>query len=89
MSNPPGAMGDLCIAGGSCLGRYAKDLGSVSAGGTFQLDISNTVSGGANYGIPTCGGTIQPGQTWNFQFWHRQPMGQPSSFSEAISVAFQ
>ena len=89
ISQPPGSKGDLCIAGGSCLGRYAQDVGLITASGTFSTDISNSISGGANFGIPTCGGTIQSGQTWNFQYWHRQPMGQPSTFSEAISVTFQ
>jgi len=89
ITNPPGAIGDLCVAGGTCLGRYAKDVGTISGGGTFSLDISNTLSGGANFGIPTCGGNIQSGESWNFQFWHRNGMGAPSGFSEAISVTFQ
>ena len=89
VTNPPGALGDLCVAGGSCLGRYAKDVALISAGGTLSLDLSNTISGGAGFGIPTCGGNILPGQSWNFQFWHRNPMGAPSGFSEAIGVTFQ
>jgi len=89
ISQPPGAKGDLCVTGGSCLGRYAKDVGVISGSGTFSTDISNSISGGPNFGIPTCGGNIQSGETWNFQYWHRQPMGQPSTFSEAISVTFQ
>lgn len=88
VQQPPGAKGDLCVLGGACLGRYAADIGSVSAAGTFSTDISNSISGGPNFGIPTCGGTIQAGDTWSFQYWHRQPMGQPSTFSEAISVTF-
>ena len=89
VSQPPGAKGDLCVIGGNCLGRYVKDIGSVSAGGTFSTDITNSISGGPNFGIPTCGGNIQAGDTWFFQYWHRQPMGQPSTFSEALGVTFQ
>ena len=89
VSQPPGSIGDLCLAGGSCLGRYAKDIGQTTASGTFALDISSSISGGPGFGIPTCGGNIQSGETWNFQFWHRNPMGAPSSFSEAIGVTFQ
>jgi len=89
ISQPPGSVGDLCITGGSCLGRYSGDIGTISGSGTFALDISNTTSGGPNFGIPTCGGNIQSGQTWNFQFWHRNPMGLPTSFSEAIQVTFK
>jgi len=88
VSQPPGSKGDLCLVGGSCLGRYAKDIGSIDGAGKFSTDISNSVSGGQGFGIPTCGGSIQVGQTWNFQFWHRQPMGQPSTFSAALSVTF-
>lgn len=89
VSQPPGSIGDLCLVGGSCLGRYAKDIGATSATGEHATDISASLSGGPGYGIPTCGGSIQSGQTWNFQHWHRQPMGQPSSFSEALSITFQ
>ena len=84
VSQPPGAKGDLCIVGGSCLGRYDKDVGQVTSAGTFSTDIRNTISN------PCAGAvTITPGATWNFQYWHRQPMGQPATFSDAISVTFQ
>jgi len=89
VSQPPGSNGDLCVVGGSCLGRYSKDIGSIDAGGAFSTDVSNSASGGPSFGIPTCGGTVQPGETWAFQFWHRQPMGQPSTFSAALAVTFQ
>jgi len=89
VTDPPGALGDLCVAGGSCLGRYSKDVGQTSGAGTFSLELSNTLSGGPNFGIPTCGGNIQSGETWNFQFWHRNPMGAPAGFSEAIAITFQ
>ena len=84
VSQPPGAKGDLCVVGGSCLGRYDKDVGQIAADGTFATDIIQALSN------PCAGGvTITPGATWNFQYWHRQPMGQPATFSEAISVIFQ
>ena len=89
VSQPPGAKGDLCVLGGSCLGRYASDIGAVDSTGTFTTDISNSISGGPGFGIPTCGGNLQSGETWYFQYWHRQPMGQPSTFSEAIGVTFK
>ena len=83
VSQPPGAKGDLCVVGGSCLGRYDKDVGQISSAGTFSTDIRNTISN------PCAGAvTITPGATWNFQYWHRQPMGQPATFSDAISVTF-
>ena len=89
VNQPPGSKGDLCIVGGSCLARYDKDLWRLDSCGSCKTSISNSVSGGPNYGIPTCGGHLQPGDTWFFQYWHRQPMGQPSTFSEAICVTFE
>jgi len=88
VNQPPGAKGDLCVVGGNCLGRYAKDVGQISGAGTFTTDIGNSASGGPGYGIPTCGGNITRGETWYFQYWHRQPMGQASSFSQALCVLF-
>ena len=89
INQPPGAKGDICILGGFCIGRYALDLGVIDTAGSLCTNIENSASGGPNYGIPTCGGNIQPGQTWYFQFWHRQPQGQPSTFSEAACVSFK
>ena len=86
--NPPLSKGHLCLLGGSCLGRYAKDVGVISGGGTFSTDIRDPQSSPSTFGIPTCGGTIDPGETWSFQYWHRQPMGQPTTFSQAIRVTF-
>ena len=84
VSQPPGAKGDLCVVGGSCLGRYDRDVGQITAAGAFTTDIQNALSN------PCAGAvTIAPGATWNFQYWHRQPMGQPATFSDAISVTFQ
>lgn len=83
VSQPPGAAGDLCVAGGACLGRYTGDLGQISAAGQFSTDIQNPISN-------PCGGAvvIAPGVTWNFQYWHRRPLGQLSTFSQALSVTF-
>jgi hypothetical protein len=86
--NPPLSKGHLCLLGGACLGRYAKDVGTISGAGTLSTDIEDPLSSATTYGIPTCGGTIDAGETWNFQYWHRQPMGQPSTFSQALSVTF-
>ena len=84
VSQPPGAKGDLCIVGGSCLGRYDKDVGQIGTAGSFSTDIASALS------TPCAGAvTLDPGSTWNFQYWHRQPMGQPATFSKALSVTFQ
>ncbi len=89
VTDPAGAIGDLCVVGG-LLSRYRLDLGAISAGGTFSTDISNSASGGPGFGIPSSGGAaIASGETWNFQYWHRNPAGAPSGFSEAIAVTFK
>lgn len=84
---PPGSVGDLCIAG-DFLARYGKDVGIIDGAGSLCTDIQNSFTGGPNYGIPGSGGVIQGGDTWNFQYWHRQPAGQLSTFSEAAAVTF-
>lgn len=89
VSTPPGALGDLCVVGGSCLGRYAEDAGLIDAQGSLDTELSDSASGGPGFGIPTCGGTFLPGETWYFQYWHRGAMGAPSSFSSAIAVTFE
>ena len=84
-----GASGDLCLAGGA-IGRYTKDAGKIDMMGMFVTDISSTLTGGPNFGIPNSGGaTILAGQTWNFQYWHRNMGGMPSGFSEAVSITFK
>jgi len=86
--NPPDTMGDLCVAGGSFVARYAKDLGMTDATGSLTTDISNTLTGGPNFGLPLGAGNIQPGDTFYFQYWHRNPQG-PTGFSEAVCVTFK
>jgi hypothetical protein len=89
VQNPPGAKGALCLAGMGAIGRYVKDIGSTGGTGTLSVDLLNAMTGGGGGGIPNPpGGTLAAGQTWNFQYWHRQPMQQPSSFSSAITVTF-
>ena len=89
-TNPPGALGDLCLIGGP-IGRYSLDAGVTNGSGSMSTDILNSVSGGGGGNIPNPpGGNIcsPAGQTWNFQYWHRDGMN-PSKFSKAISVTFQ
>ncbi|MEO2164315.1 MAG: hypothetical protein ABGY29_17545, partial [bacterium] len=88
-SNPPGADSTLCVAG-AMIGRYTGDAGVTDGAGSFNTDIFNSVSGGGGGGIPNpVGGNlcVPGGQTWNFQYWHRDGMN-PSKFSQALSVTF-
>ncbi len=48
--------------------------------GNFPLDLLG----------PPPAGTIQAGETWNFQFWYRDPPGGPAGFnlSDALELTF-
>lgn len=88
-TNPPGAQGDLCLAGGA-IGGYVQDLGTLDASGTLTTDILNANTGGGSGNLPTPpGGNLcaTAGQTWNFQYWHRDG-SNASRFSKAITATF-
>lgn len=86
VSDPPGAQGDLCLLGGP-IGRYNKDVVVIDAEGFATTDILNATTGGGGGNIPTLGGNVcsPGGQTFNFQYWHRDGMN-PSRFSKALTV---
>ncbi|GEM_PF-1865886 len=89
ITDPAGALGDLCL-GGAAIGRYTKDLGVTDGSGSLSTDILNAISGGGGGAIPNPpgGNLCSPlGQTWNFQYWHRDG-ASPSKFSQALSVTF-
>jgi len=78
ISDPPGALGDLCLAGGSGIGRYTGDL----------VFGSNDTTDLIAYGpIPFFGGSYAPGQTWYFQTWYR--VGGGSRFTNATAVTLE
>ncbi len=78
----PTGVSELCLAG-STIGRYNKDAGAISAAGTFSIDLLNASSAPGG-GVPTIGGALCNGNTWRFQYWHRDGMN-PSRFSKGIS----
>ncbi|WP_145194206.1 hypothetical protein [Planctomycetes bacterium Poly30] len=83
VATPGGSQGNLCL--GASIGRYAQNVvntGTLGAA-TLQLDLANT---------PTPGGgtAILAGQTWHFQFWHRDFGAVPTSnFTSAVRVEFE
>ena len=90
VTDPPGALGDLCLLG-SAIGRYRQDAALINGGGILSTDIlnANTGAGGGALPNPLVGNICAPpGQTWNFQYWHRNS-GSPSGFSQALAVTFQ
>ncbi|MEZ6005961.1 MAG: hypothetical protein R3F33_17490 [Planctomycetota bacterium] len=94
----PISQGRLCLGtgAGAILSRYnvvgtvMDSLGQFDATGTF-VNLSGTSSTGTGFDVPMAlpylAGSIQAGQTWHFQLWHREDMGQ-ANFSNALSVNF-
>ncbi|MEM8711379.1 MAG: choice-of-anchor B family protein, partial [Planctomycetota bacterium] len=81
--NVGGGQGNLCLGGSP--GRYLSQLGNSGAAGELSLTVEN----GA---IPQPNGTatVMPGDTWNFQCWHRDANpGATSNFSRGYAVLFQ
>ncbi|MEM1250107.1 MAG: hypothetical protein AAGK22_27310, partial [Acidobacteriota bacterium] len=82
--NAGGSQGNLCLAG--AIGRFVGPGQIVNSGtaGRFEIDVDLTA-------IPTPTGlvTVLPGETWNFQAWHRDSNPAPTSnFTDATSVTF-
>jgi len=83
--NPGGSQGNLCLGGS--IGRYVGpgQIQNSGTAGAFALEIDL----GA---IPTPTGSVSvmPGDTWNFQAWHRDAVGgnAVSNFTSAVSVLF-
>jgi len=88
ITDPPGALGELCL-GGAPVGRFALDVGLTDGAGSLATDILHARSGGGNGGIPTLGGSFcaPPGQTWNFQYWYRDQ--NLSRFSNALTLTLR
>ncbi|MDF1838814.1 MAG: hypothetical protein P1V35_13170, partial [Planctomycetota bacterium] len=90
--------GRLCLGTGigDSIGRYnvagsiLQSIGQFNAAGELE-NLSGTSHFGTGYdvpyAIPNQVQTIQPGETWHFQMWHREAGGS-SNFSNALSVTF-
>ncbi len=76
--------GNICLGG--AIGRFSRpgEILATGATGSFSLALDLT-------DIPQGNGTVavMPGQTWNFQAWHRDGVGLGSNFTDGIAIAFQ
>ncbi|MFT5291454.1 MAG: hypothetical protein ACI82F_003536, partial [Planctomycetota bacterium] len=76
-----GSQGTLCVGGS--VGRYNLNVAQTGPDGRLELrlDLSHT---------PTPTGTISinAGQTWHFQCWHRDAGGN-SNFTDGVTIVFQ
>lgn len=84
-ANPAGSQGNLCLGGS--IGRYVGP-GQIQNSGTtgaisLVLNLSQTPT-------PTGLVVVVPGETWNFQAWHRDAVGASatSNFTNGLSIAF-
>ena len=83
VSMPGGSQGVLCLGGpvGRLLGTIGMANGAGELAGSVDLQV-----------IPTATAfvSVMPGETWNFQLWHRDANPTATSnFTEAIEVTFE
>ncbi|MEZ6014996.1 MAG: L-type lectin-domain containing protein [Planctomycetota bacterium] len=83
--NPGGSSGNLCLGG--AIGRYVGpgQIKNSGATGGFQLALNLTTT-------PTPTGIVQivPGESWNFQAWHRDSASgsATSNFTNGLQIVF-
>jgi hypothetical protein len=81
----PGTSGNLCLVGQ--IGRYigAGQVQNSGTSGSFSLAVDLT-----QHPTPTGVVSVAPGDTWNFQMWHRDSIGGfvVSNFTTAIQIQF-
>ena len=81
-----GSQGALCVLG--LVGRYVGPGQIMSSGKTGSFTLPVSVSS-----MPTPSGVVvaSPGETWNFQAWHRDVVGGSvtSNFSSGLSITFR
>ena len=80
---PGGSLGNICLGG--AVGRYVTQAASSGAAGEVFVSVDLTT-----IPQPTGNAVVQPGETWNFQYWHRDAvMGTAvSNFTDGLSVTF-
>ena len=83
--NPGGSEGNLCLGGE--IGRYVGPGQVLNTGGSgmasLAIDLTQTPT-------PTGLVSVQAGETWNFQCWHRDSnMGTATSnFTDGLEIMF-
>ncbi|MEZ6015919.1 MAG: hypothetical protein R3F49_12445 [Planctomycetota bacterium] len=82
VANPGGSAGNLCLGGS--IGRYSLSILNSGATGAVSLPIDLS-----NVPHPTAPFAALPGDTLNFQYWHRDSTpggGATSNFSQGLEV---
>ncbi|MFT5198759.1 MAG: hypothetical protein ACI87O_001418 [Planctomycetota bacterium] len=84
--NPGGSEGNLCLGGDLARFNRPGEIGIVT-GGSFNLVLPfGDFPEHPNFGV-----TVMAGDTWNFQFWHRDAMGgsSTSNFTNGLEILFE
>ena len=83
VTNVGGGQGNLCV--GASTGRYLGQVGNSGTAGEIRLVVDASA-----IPQPTTNQAALPGDTWNFQCWHRdQNPSQTSNFTSGYSVTFR
>lgn len=83
--NPGGSTGNVCL--GANIGRYLGDVLTADASGQISMPLDLTAIPQPTGAQPTLAG-----ETWNFQYWHRDTTstgGTTSNFSRGLEINFQ
>jgi len=81
--NPGGTQGNLCV--GPSIGRMVTQIGNTGPGGFYAIPVDLL-----NLAQPSTTVAVQAGETWNFQFWHRDSNpGVTANFTSGYSILFQ
>ena len=79
--------GNLCVGGGmNQVGRFVGPGQILSSGpdGWFSLQLDLGAIPEGNVFVQ-----VQPGETWYFQAWFRDPVGLGSNFTNGTEIRFQ
>jgi hypothetical protein len=84
--NPGGSQGNLCLGGNLARFNRPGEI-ALTAGGSFSLVLPlYDFPEHPNFGV-----TVMAGDSWNFQFWHRDMISgtSTSNFSNGLEILFQ
>ena len=76
--------GNLCLGG--TIGRYTlpHQILTTGSSGSFSFSIDLTAMPLGSSFVAAA-----PGDTWNFQAWHRDGVGLGSNFTPGVEITFQ
>jgi hypothetical protein len=84
--HPGGSMGNMCLGGNLARFNRPNEI-SLIIGGSFSLVLPlHDFPEHPNFGV-----TVMAGDSWNFQFWHRDMVDgiSTSNFSNGLEILFQ